>query len=172
MKVMGQVKRRRAADPTYGSAKPHFTALETGFETGEMPMSEAGHEHGEFSVGDRLLTVLDGCILCGRLANVAMSRDHGASYDDASGGYTVQWARIEETAVGVGLFNDGSANHLCADCRAQHGTGERQLSDALHKRLDRLGDEVWRELQRRYDCPLCEIQWLGPCPPPEEAGTH
>lgn len=63
---MGEARRRRRLGPNYG--KPQFTVFEL----------NGAHEHAEFdfAIGDRFLTVLDGCILCGRLAGVDMDHRH------------------------------------------------------------------------------------------------
>jgi hypothetical protein len=108
----------------------------------------------------RLITVLDGCILCGRAAGVAICPDHGASVNDTAGGYTMVDVELVEDRAGPSLARDGGGNHLCADCVAKHGNGKRQFSAAFHKRLERLGDQLWAELKLRYGCPLCEIQWI------------
>jgi hypothetical protein len=141
---MGQAKRRRAADPSYGSGKPHFTALETGLGHGEVGMSE-------FSVGDRLVTWLDGCMLCGRLAGVRMGPVR-FYVTDADGGWSMLRVRFGTSGL---AFDAG--NHLCAACIAKHG---QPLPAELHRRLADLNEKIWPELKRRYGCPLCEIQWM------------
>ena len=156
---MGEANRRRASDPNYGSSKPHFIALETRLVHG------GGHDG--FSTGDRLWAMLDGCVLCGRLAHVAICPD-GASCNDNAGGWTLLHARLVDTPLGASLNYDGARNHLCADCVAKHGNTGRRFSDAPHKRLDRLDEKIWTELKLRYDCPLCEMRWL---PAGEEAIT-
>lgn len=154
---MGEARRRRGIDPDYGNSKPHFTAVET-------DRVHSGEHLDEFSIGDRFRTVLDGCILCGRLADVAICPDHGASVNDTDGGYTILDVELVGTPQGASLVRDGGGNHLCADCVAKHGTkdgaGKHRLSDALHRRLERLGDKIWAELKLRYGCPLCEIRWI------------
>jgi hypothetical protein len=140
------------------NGEPRFTILQSGLAHGEAAMSQDGREHGEFSVGDRIWTMLDGCILCGRLAHVTMCPAHGASCEDLSGGYTVLYARLIETPAGVSLAHDGDRNRLCEDCIAKHGGPGRQLSAAMHDRLDRLGEKLWPALKRRVVCPLCEMQ--------------
>lgn len=150
---MGEAKRRRAHDPNYG--KPKFTAFEV----------NGPHEHVDlnFAIGDRVMTVLDGCMLCGRLAGVDMDHRHngvfhGVTVADADGGWTYVYARVEEVPNSDtwGFFEDGSANHLCKDCIAKHG---RPLPAAIHARLDKLGEKIWPEIRLRYGCP-CEIKWI------------
>jgi hypothetical protein len=137
---MGQAKR---------SDKPHFVVCETGFPPGS--------DHKDLAVGDRLMTVLDGCMLCGRLAGVRMCPGEGVYVTDTDGGWSTLYARLGQRSGASGLFFDGAGNRLCAGCIARHG---RPLTAELHRRLDDLNDKIWPELCLRYDCALCEIQWI------------
>jgi hypothetical protein len=112
---MGEAKRRRGSDPDYG--KPRFDAFE---------VDPTHSQHGEFSIGDRLLTVLDGCILCGRTSGVHRHPDGSWCYGAAGGGYTALYARLVELPPEMG----GAVGHVCADARNQQQSSVRLPREA------------------------------------------
>jgi hypothetical protein len=99
----------------------------------------SGHFRSDlWAIGNRLWTHTCCCPLCG-----------------GPGGDIILKGRVVQHPQGRALLRDFIGDVLCPDCRARYAP----LTKAMHKKLTKLNNGVWRELMK-MGCPCCcGIEW-------------